>query len=174
MCKLCETRPVYEFTNKRKVCKNCFIKKKKKKFFYTVRKFKMIKKGDKISFKENNDFRSVVLINLLKNYKNKLCIKLVSKRGKMAVPVTIDGNAKIIVDALIKKDIKELNIGPVFKNLICPLYLFLDKEVELYANLKKLNYSKIDNKKNFLDKLEIKHPEIKWAIVSSYLKIFLK
>ncbi|MFA4953607.1 MAG: hypothetical protein WC584_05265, partial [Candidatus Pacearchaeota archaeon] len=50
----CEINPVYEFTNKRKICNACFIRWFQKKFLYTIRKFKMIEKGDIIEFKKGN------------------------------------------------------------------------------------------------------------------------
>ena len=46
MCKLCKTKPVYEFTNQRKLCKACFIHWFEKKFLYTIRKFNMIRFGN--------------------------------------------------------------------------------------------------------------------------------
>jgi len=64
--------------------------------------------------------------------------------------------------------------------VIKPLYLFLDEEVLLYAKLKKLKFKKeIKGKKtkkdkisNFIDDLEVKHPEIKHAIINSYLELY--
>ena len=59
---------------------------------------------------------------------------------------------------------------------IKPLYLFLDKEVFLYAKLKGLKFKDVSKKKNklddFIDDLEKKHPELKHSVVNSYLEMF--
>ena len=51
--------------------------------------------------------------------------------------------------------------------------MFLDKEVLLYAKLRKLKFEKIKERKNkigkFIDRLEEKHPEVKRAIVNGCL-----
>ena len=195
MCKQCETNPVYEFTNKRKLCKNCFIKWFQKKFLYTIRKFKMISKGDVILFKNTGSFRDVVLNDLLKIYSERGIVKIVkdiissSKKSrterdnfptKIAISSTTDSEADEIIHILIKGSVSKLKQSPVEnidgKIIIKPLYLFLDKEVLLYAKLKKLRFRNIKEKNNkinlFLDDLEKKHPEVKQSVISSYLELF--
>jgi len=196
MCKLCETNPVYEFTNKRKLCKRCFIKYFQKKILYIIRKFRMTKKNEIIGYKEKEDFRQVVLRDILKNFEKKLMIKVVKlpskkKIDKIAIASTIDLEANEIIQILIYGKISDLKrVSPIEKTktkknlatkpqpsiLIKPLYLFLDKEVLLYAKLKNLKFKKEKAKKtklaNFIDELEIKHPEVKRAVVKSYLKIY--
>ena len=179
MCKECEKNPVYEFTNKRKLCKICFIKYFQKKFLYVIRKFEMIKKGDVISYKKKNDFRSVVLEVLLKMFSEKAFVNLVKmpnkKVNKIAISSTIDSEADKITQDIIKGDANLKKVSPSEGKFIKPLYLFLDKEVLLYARLKGLKFKEIKENKNniskFIDELEKKHPEIKRAIVNSYLKL---
>jgi len=176
MCKLCEIKSVYEFTNQRKLCKNCFVKWFEKKFLYINRKFGMIKKGDVVFLKTENDFRGVVLKYILEKFENKFMIKLKKNRAnKIAIASTIDFESEQIIKNLIKGNLNDLKkLKPVDKNTIKPLYLFLDKEVLLYAKLKKLKFRKIGKKKNeisdFLDGFEKKHPEVKQAVVSSFLE----
>ena len=84
-----------------------------------------------------------------------------------------------ITNTLIKKNMNELKkISPMENRIIKPFYLFLDEEVLLYAKLKNLKFKKRKEKKNkisnFIDSLEKKHPEIKRAIVNSFLKIYNK
>jgi hypothetical protein len=181
MCKQCDISPVYEFTNKRKLCKNCFIEYFQKKALYTVRKFRMISNGDRISYKMGNDFRTVVLKDILALMKERTDIEIgkspSGKNTKLAIPSTLDMEADEITSTLIKKKFKELNkISPTDKKIIKPLYLFLDEEVLLYAKLRNLKFKKTAEKKDkisvFIDSLEKKHPEIKRAIVNSYLKIY--
>ncbi len=193
MCKLCEIKPVYEFTNKRKLCKRCFVRWFDKKFLYVNRKFGMIKKGDIIFIKGRNDFRSVVLEDVLKMFAEKLMIKVVKLRSqardinkqlindkkitKIAIPLTIDVEAGKIIKEIIKGKVKDLDrVKPVENRIIKPLYLFLDEEVLLYAKLRSLKFKKRMEKKNkinsFIDESEKKHPEVKRAILNSYLKIY--
>lgn len=247
MCKQCETKPVYEFTNKRKLCKKCFIRYFQKKVLYTIRKFKMAQTGNVIGYctqgcalnqvdlkenienniftkgKNNKGFREVVLEDVLKmfvekahavlapqaytpgGYKNlsrgtkeaqepakagpeKSSAKILTKDIKMptgkkvdkiAKSSTIDQESNKFVHEVINGNLKKLNkIKPVDGKSIKPLYLFLDKEVLLYAKLKNLKFKKEKKEKDkissFIDKLEKKHPEIKRAIVNSYLKLYNK
>lgn len=131
--------------------------------------------------------------------------KFRAKRGKVkiAIPFTIDTESNKLVYKLIKGNAKNLkSLAPVKGKVIKPLYLFLDKEVLLYAKLKKLKYTPLgvpqegastssrpqsipdgtrtsnevelggkDKISDFIDDLEKKHPEIKRAIISSYLEL---
>ena len=171
MCKQCSTNPVYEFTNKRNLCKNCFVKYFQKKVFYTIRKFKMLHSGESVYCKKDKDFRSVVLKDVLEIYCAKANVKL-TKSGKIAVPSSLDLEAKQIVKSIIENKIDD--ISPTKNKIIKPLYLFLDEEILLYAKIRKLKFAKEKKKEDFVDELEKKHPEIKRAIVNSYLKIYNK
>jgi len=196
MCKLCETRPVYEFTNQRKLCRICFIKYFQKKALYIIRKFKMIRNNDVVAYENKGDFRGVVLEDVLKMFSEKAFISLhrvpttlnkqltrkhkltkFNKSTKVAIPNTIDTESDKIVHSLIKGNAKNLKeLGPVVGKIVKPLYLFLDEEVLLYAKLRKLKFKKQKIEKDkiskFIDDLEQKHPEIKHAIINSYLEIF--
>ncbi len=185
MCKLCKIKPVYEFTNKRKVCSGCFIRYFQKKFLYIIRKFKMIKKDDVVGYVSGGCFRGVVLEYLLKMFAEKAYVRLIKLKGspsnlpaipksvrKLAVSNNVDVVSKKIVDVLTGANISNLRLRPVEGKIIRPLYLFTDKEILLYAKLKNLKFNKIkQEKESVLDVLEKKHPEIKRAIVQSYLKI---
>jgi tRNA(Ile)-lysidine synthase TilS/MesJ len=179
MCKLCETNPVYEFANQRKLCKNCFIYWFNKKFLYTLRKYEMIKSEDKIAYENKGDFRGIVLEENLKQFGNRARIELIKntkKYDKIALSSSLDQESYLFVKSLIENKLSKINdLLPKNKKEIRPLYLFLDKEIKLYAELKKLKYKKTKEKKseweNFIDKLEESHPEIKQAIIQSYLKI---
>lgn len=197
MCKLCELKPVYEFTNQRKLCKNCFVRWFEKKFFYTIRRFQMISKNDKIGYENKKDFRNIVLIELLELLEQRSPVEIVAPKGvpsasknvpsaegkegrkkanKIAVADTIDVIAKEFIKNSVNKTLKN-NLSPVDKKIIKPLYLFLDKEVLIYAKIKGLKFNKIKKEKDkwfdFIENLEKKHPEIKRGIVNSYLELFL-
>jgi len=181
MCKLCETKPVYEFTNKRKLCKRCFINYFQKKVLYTIRKFNMIKRGDIVGYKGANDFKGVVLEDVLKMFSEKAGIKFVKlpnkKTNKIAIDSSIDSEAENVIKTLIEGNVSELKRDlPVQGNIIKPLYLFLDEEILLYAKLKNLKFKKSKAKKDkiktFEDEFERKHPEVKRAIVNSILELY--
>ena len=150
MCKQCELNPVYEFTNKRKLCKNCFVNYFLKKLLYTIRKFKMIKTGDIIGYKKINTLKGVVLEDLLLFLKKKSGIELVKlpnkKANKIASYSSIDSESTEIVNLIIEKNSLDLKKElPVEKNVIKPLYLFLDEEILLYAKIKNLKFKKVDS-----------------------------
>ncbi len=174
---------VYEFTNQRKLTKSEFLKWFQKRVLYTIRKFGMIKNGDVIIYENKGGFRGVVLEDVLKMFSEKADVKLIkkntfkSKRGKFAIPNTLDIESDKIIHSLIEGDVKDLKkVSPAIGKTIKPLYLFLDEEVLLYAKLKNLKFKKKIEKKdklsNFIDDLETKHPEIKQAIINGYLEIF--
>jgi len=176
MCHRCKTKPVYEFTNQRKLCKNCFIQWFQKKFLFTVRKFGMIKRGDVVNVK-GKDYRAVVLKYLFGILEEKGVVEIKNKGDKIAITDTLDSESEKIVNGLINGDEKNLkNLKPVDGKVIKPLYLFLDEEILLYAKLKGLKF-KIKKEKDskigkFIDELETKHPEVKRAVVNSYLKLY--
>lgn len=172
MCYLCKIKPVYEFTNKRKVCGNCFVKWFDKKIFYTIRRFEMLSNGDLVNYEKGNGFREVVLENVLKMVAEKGRIKLTKgkKFDKVAIPITTDLMAYNSFNEFINGNIENLKKN---KKIITPLILFLDKEVLLYAKLKKLKFEKDKKRESktkiFVNYLEKKHPEIKRSIVNGFL-----
>lgn len=185
MCKQCEKNPVYEFTNKRKLCKKCFIRYFQKKFLYTLRRFKMIKRGDVVGYAEKSDFHSVVLKDSLGFFSESGIIEVVKlpskKNNKVAMASSFDSESDKFVHSLVKENMNNLKqFSPVDfeKKTIKPLYLFSDKEILLYAKLRRLSYKEFKHKKDklslFIDSLEKKHPEIKRAIINSYLELYEK
>lgn len=183
MCKQCELKPIYEFTNKRKLCGRCFIRYFEKKILYTIRKFGIIKKRDIIGYKKDNSLKGIVLeyiLHFLAEKSNIKIVKLPNKRtNKIATDSSLDSEAEKIIQILIKGNISELKKElPTEGNIIKPLYLFLDEEILLYAKLKKLKFVKkkvnTDKISKFLDESEKKHPEVKRAIVNSLLGLHYK
>ena len=180
MCKICETRPVYEFSNGRKICSFCFTRWFQKKALYTIRKFSMLRKEDAIGYGKGNGFRDVVLENVLQMYSKGAIVELVrlpSKKNvnKIAIPETTDLTSNEILIQLIKGKINIKKFQPVDGSVIKPLCLFTDKEVLLYAKIKNLKFKIAAEKKDklsvFIDGLETKHPEVKHAIVNGILEL---
>lgn len=180
MCHECSTKPVYEFTNKRKVCARCFIRYFQKKVFYINRKFELIKRGDVVGYKNSGNFRDVVLEDVLRFFSERAGVEIIDtikskKYNKLAVSDTINVNSDKIIETIFNKNLSKIkNINPAEKNTINPLYLFTDEEVLLYAKLRGLKFkvNKKNDKNNlikFVDALEKKHPELRRAIVSGWL-----
>ena len=152
----------------------------------------MVKQNDVVGYKNTGHFREVVLEDVLKMFAKKMRMQLIKlpaysrsqinkidnkeKISKVAIGQTIDLTAYKIINVLINNSAKNLDdVQPIEGKIIKPLYLFLDKEVLLYAKIKKLKFEKVEEKKNeiskFVDELEIKHPEIKRAVVNGWLEI---
>jgi len=181
MCRLCETNPVYEFTNKRKLCKKCFINYFQKKVLYEIRKFSMVKKEDIVGYKKRNDFKGVVLEYILKFAVEKIGFQLVrlpnAKAKKIAIDSSIDSESCIILNCLIDGNVSDLKDNlPVKRDIIKPLYLFLDEEILLFAKIKNLKFKKTKEENNkinlFIEEFEKKHPEVKRAVVNSLLELY--
>jgi hypothetical protein len=174
MCKLCEKKPVYEFTNQRKLCRSCFIRWFEKKFFYTLRKFSLLEEGAKISFSVEKNYRGIVARHLINLWKKRANFYGKSKNSKRIVlSDTTDLISLNYVRNIFRN--KDSKLGPKQNNKIRPLYLFLNKEVKLYADLLNLRYIPDKKKKGkvevFIENLEKNHPEIKSAIIQSYLTL---
>ncbi len=150
----------------------------------------MAKRGDCIYYPERRDFRNVVLEEVLKIWSEKAGVELVSRKKKgsrsaypkmrnsgaclIAVADTLDITCLNFIEEVFGR--KKENLLPVVGGAIKPLYLFLDEEVELYAKLLKLKFNKNKERKNkladFINSLEKNHPEVKRAVVNSYLELF--
>lgn len=145
-----------------------------------------MRNGDVVAYLPGKDFRSVVLEHLLKKFEVKGGIELIKiekgkkpkKKFKLANPTTSDITSLKLIAGLAKNKIaKEMYLlAPVEKHMIKPLYLFLNKEVKLYADLLGLKYKKSGFKVNskfldFINQMEKKHPELKYSIVKSYLEL---
>jgi hypothetical protein len=134
----------------------------------------MAKKGDVIGYKPGKTFRNVVLEEALRFYESRAPVRVVKGMGKgvnkVAIPITTDQVANDVINNVINAKLSKENL-PVKGKVIKPLYLFLDKEVLLYAKLKGLKFNKVKAKRGLLEDLEKKHPEVKQAIVSAYLKL---
>jgi tRNA(Ile)-lysidine synthase TilS/MesJ len=183
MCKLCEEKPVYEFTNKRKLCKKCFIDYFHKKVLYTIRKFNMIRQGDIIGYKKGSGFKEEVLKEMLDFANERIGFTIAflpsKKINKIAISSSLDSESGDIVHMLIEGDVSDLKKDlPVEGNVIKPLYLFLDEEIMLYAKLRNMKFSmkkdKKDKTEQFMDSFEKKHPEVKRAVVNSILELYEK
>ncbi len=183
MCNQCYKKPVYELTNKRKFCRKCFCGYIEKKVFHTIRRFKLIKQDEKIAALNAGDAKSAVAFYILERFAKQRRQKIVRikniKGKKIVISNNLDDGAYLIVKCLMYGDLHSAKLSPVVNEKgitrVKPLYFCSDKEILLYAKLKKLplrkQKKKNDKTRDFLDKMEKKHPELKNAIVNAFLDI---
>jgi tRNA(Ile)-lysidine synthase TilS/MesJ len=173
----------------------------------------MIEGEDVIEYKKEDDFKGIVLEEILNFVKEKIGFELIKlpskweppagssqfrqfatplkcgllreiahpnkklKANKIAVDSSIDSESNQIIKILINGNVSDLKkYLPIQENVINPLYLFLDEEILLYANLKGLKFKQKKIKENkiqkFENEFEKKHPEVKRAIVNSILELY--
>jgi len=152
-----------------------------RKVLYTMRKYNLDCNGMIKDKREKAKVLKYFLDNKLNKYKNP------KEKQKKAIILadSLDDMAYAIIDAFAKKDINELKkLLPCFsksnKKFVRLFYLITDKEIELYAQLKKIKLKKPEKDKKqsdialWLDEFEKKHIELKNSIVNSVLKIYQK
>lgn len=143
----------------------------------------MMDSKDIVGYKKGEDFKSVVLeemLNFVSEKYNFNAVKLPNKKAnKVAINSSLDSESEQILKIVINKKSSELkSCLPVVGKEIKPLYLFLDSEIFLFAKLKGLKFK--EAKKNndkiqvFADEFEKNHPEVKRAVVNSVLKLYSK
>lgn len=143
---------VWEFTNQKKLTKKEFISYFEKKVFKTIRKFSIMPKDGIFKIKKSDDLNTVILELILKqkfkvDYSNKQNI--------------ISDDLSDVAETTFKNILDGNFTGPLPNNkgIGIPLYYHSDKELELYAKLKKITGKKHSRDKKvqelfskFLDK----------------------
>jgi len=141
----------------------------------------MIKREDIIGYNKDNSLRGIVLENMLKFISERAGFSIVrlpdEKANKIADDSCLDSESEEILKIMIGGNAAELKkYLPVYGKVIKPLYLFLEQEILLYAQIKNLKFSRKKKKENklksFIDNSEEKHPEVKRAIVNSLLELY--
>lgn len=158
-CKLCATKPVWRFTNKSQLCSSCFAGYFEKKVKSTIRKYSM-----PIFQVKSDDLKAKIINSIISN--------LPQRKGKVSLQ-SLDEISSSVLQAMMHGSSSELkNLLP--KNQ--PLYFVSDKEILLYAKIKRIKgvlgkesrkFSKIDD---FLDSIAEKNPDIRHNIINALLK----
>ena len=152
-CKNCIKEPVWEFTNKQKLCRKCFIVYFEKKVKSTIRKYNM-----PITFIKKKGLKAEII--------NKIILGLPKRAG-----ITDDKSLDEISAGIIFEMMHKGNIGKFFpKNQ--PLYFLSDKEIRLYAKIKKIKGKLFEREgkiESFLKFLEQKNPDIRHNVVNAVL-----
>jgi len=154
---------VYILPNGKPLNSKDFNRYFEKKVLYSIRKFSMPRES---KIKKSDHINDQVLIYLFEKF------GFIKKNSRfIALSDSADDVSSGVVDSWFKD--KEQDLSPVSKNKSRPLFLMTDQEISIYASLKGI---KGTNKKKtmareMLDKMEKSHPEVKRAIVQSYLQI---
>ena len=158
-CKICKSKPVWKFTNKSQLCSKCFLEYFEKKVKNTIRKYQM-----PIGKVKGSSLKVRVI--------NRITKELPERKGKISDENLDCISAEILYTMMYEDKEKLKNLLP--KNQ--PLYFLSDKEILLYAGIKKINgkVEKIKNKKlkeidSFIKTIEEKNPDIRHNIVNALL-----
>jgi len=154
-CKLCEEKPVWKFTNQRNLCSRCFVEYFEKKVKSTIRKYKI-----PVNKIKGNSLKADVINNIIKG--------LPERKGKVSLD-NLDNISNSIFYTVMHGDKKDLQILKI-KNQ--PLYFLSNKEILLYAKIKRIKGKIEENRKlieinNFIQKIEEKNPDIRQNVVNA-------
>lgn len=156
-------KSVYTLPNGKALGPGDFCRYFEKKVLYTVRKFGM---NQEVKLKKNPSINHEVL-NFL--YNKFGFIKSNSKTT--ALDESTDDIATLMLESWFIN--KTLDLSPKNRKIIRPLFLITEQEINIYASLKHLNgkQKKKSSARVMLDNMEKVHPEVKRAIVQSYLQL---
>lgn len=120
-------KPVWEFTNQKKLNKKDFINYFDKKVFKTIRKSEMLPKNKIFTIKTSNDINTNILKRILET---KFQVKYSNK------PNTSSENSSDAAEQIFQNILQGKFTGPKAKDKISrPLYFHSDKEIEVYVKL---------------------------------------
>ncbi len=158
-CKTCLKKPVWKFTNQIQLCKSCFTNYFERKIFRTIRKHNLLPKN--IILKKSNDLNTKVLKSVLQK-------KFQVKTGKPTLKSeNLSDFAEEIFQNIIKGKFK-------FKIQKSPLMDLSDKEIQLYAKIKKIkgNIKKRNPRiQKLFRKFMKKNPDLEHNIVNAYYQL---
>ncbi|MFH1249093.1 MAG: hypothetical protein V1660_02985 [archaeon] len=134
---------------------------------------------------EKGTHKGVVIESVLKKITDKrgIAIKESRSKGLIAIPMSLDEEAFLIINEFLKKSPSFKMMGPIIKQkgftFIKPLYFCSEHEIYLYCSINHIKITKKQDEKDkikqsmisFVNLMEQKHPEIKNAIVNAYLEI---
>jgi hypothetical protein len=154
---------VWEFTNQRKLTKNEFIDYFEKKVFKTIRKYKLLPNERIFKIKKSNDINTIILKNILEQ---KFKVDFSDN------PNIISDNLSDVAEKIFENIIDGNFTGPLQQNkgIGIPLYYHSDKEIEVYAELRRINgQKKKRNKKiqNLFSKFIDKNQDLEINIVKA-------
>jgi hypothetical protein len=159
-CKSCANIPVWKFTNKKQLCKNCFCDYFERKVFATIRKFNLMPKNRIFLIRKDNSVNLNVLSFVLKK---KFQVKFSNKSN-------IDSNSLSQIAEDIFFNALNGNFNIKIKKL-SPLHYLTDTEIDLYAGLKNIKgKERQENRKikELFSKFRDKNPDLEHNIVNAF------
>jgi len=166
-CKQCKTKPVWKFTNKVQLCKKCFCDYFERKIFRTIRKHDMLPKDKEIRIKKSSGLNTMVLVFVLQK---KFQVKFTGKPNFSCE--NLSDVSEMVFSNVLKG--KFLGAKPKQGSLSLPLYYLSDKEIELYAKIKKISGKKsVRDKKvqTLFSRFFKKNPDLEHNIVNAFSQI---
>lgn len=166
-------------------CKSCFLKILQKRVRKEIRINQLIKKNDKILIIDDGSAESKSAIFILPKILKDLPVNIEIKKktynigekisenyNKIIIPWNADKEGEYFLSCVFHNK-EMLYLGHFEKHNKNYLKIFLpvlEKEVQLYAEINKLDFKKTKRnsvEEEFLDKLEKKYPEIKFSLLRS-------
>ncbi len=164
-CTNCNKKPIWEFTNKTKLCKNCFTDYFERKIFRTIRKYRLLPKSRIIKIKKSADINTKVLVNVLQKK-----FKIEFSKNPDISPKNLSESAEDIFLNLLKGRFK----SKTFDKKSQPLLFLSDKEIEVYAKINNIKgKSRTKNKKAALlfEKFTLKNPDLEHNILNAFSQL---
>jgi len=168
---------VYTLQNGKQLDSKAFCSYFEKKVFKNIRKLQLL--NVKLILPKEKSIESSIILDIFKKLMEKKKKQTQKAKKIIILPECLDDIAETILRAQFEKDFSRQiqKLDPKFtskdKVYARPLYFMARNEIQIYAKLKKLKFQE-KKQESWLDELEVKHPEIKNAIVNAFLKSFSK
>lgn len=170
-CQKCKTQSVYEFTNKAKLCRECFISYFEKKILKAIRKYQM-------NFLRIAGDKNDVRYKILRIISGKIKIHRESKTKITTSIKNLNDFSTEIISGVMAAGFEMKNFLPKIKNKEFPLYFISDNEIMLYAGIRGIKGS-IKRKENKMQKeinslfseLEKSDKDVRHAVANAVMKV---
>lgn len=158
---------VWRFTNGIELNEKEFIRYFEKKVFKTIRRFEMLKNhsSNVIEIENKNDLNTKVLNHVLST-------KFITKESSKGFFSSL--NLTDLTEKIFENILKGKFKGKTISSLKAPLCFLSDKEIYLYANLKRIEgETKKRNKRiqELFSKFFNKNPDLEHNIIKAYMQI---
>jgi len=153
---------VWEFTNQRKLTASEFVDYFERKIFRTIRKYSMLPKNKIITLKKSNSLNTNVLKEILEK-KFKVRFSTSPNFSSDNLSAVAEGIFKDVIKGKFEKVTPDIGLKK-------PLYFLSDKEVGLYAELKRIKgvKRKVNKKiRKFFEKFLDKNQDLEINIVKA-------
>lgn len=153
-CKICKLKPVWKFTNQQQLCSLCFSKYFEKKVKSAIGKYRM-----PIQKIKSNSLKAKIINSIIK--------ELPERKGKISLDNlnNISNTILYIIMYDAQNKLKKL----LLKNQ--PLYFLSDKEILLYAKIKKIKESSLKKTSEKEIKGKLEKPKGKLKEINKFITV---